>query len=115
MTIDDQVNGWILEKFFNAGTHWLTGEPRGYDPARHGSKEAISVVTVDQGWECGCYSSWTRDDTYVLTATIATERGEYDFRYGTWGDFPSFLEELDEYINGNGCYYESEEYRDGSD
>jgi len=104
--IDEQVNGWMLEKFFDSSI---------YDPKVHGAPGDVSVITTDVGWICGCYSSWTRDDSFELTARLATRSGEVDFNYGYWADCPRFIEELYEYINGNDCYYESEEYLDGTD
>lgn len=103
--LDEQVNGWILEKFFESSR---------YEPTIHGEHDDVTVVAADMGWDCGCYSSWTRDDDFRVTAKLATKGGNTEFTYGRWVDFPQFIEELDEYINRT-CYYESEEYRDGSD
>lgn len=105
MTIDDQVNGWLLEKFF---------ESNKYSPIAHGEKDQVTVVTVDMGWDCGCYSSWTRDDTFEVTAKLNGKGGNFEYRYGYWADFPQFIEELDEYINGNHCRIDEQEREHGS-
>jgi hypothetical protein len=95
--LDEMVNHWLLSK-------WLeTGE---YNYDDHGAISDISVVTSDADWECGCYSSMTRDDDFILTAVIATKSGPVNFRYGRWQDLPSFIEELDEYKNNDACPYE---------
>lgn len=101
MTIDEKIDDWILEKFLWHG---------GYDKSKHGTIKSIKVVSVDMGWDCACWSDWTRDDTFELTAQFESDAGKFEWTYGRWGDLPTFIEELDEYINGNGCYYESEEY-----
>lgn len=96
-SIDELVNGWMLQKFVESGM---------WNEETHGPRDAIEVVSVDQGWDCGCYSSWTREDTYELNATLKGEKGEFTYRYGRWGDFPSFITELDQYINNTECPYE---------
>ena len=114
--IDEQVNGWILQKFFSLQPRlYAYHTSLGYNPEFHGPKDGITVVSADAGWECGCYSSWTRDDEYKVTAILQTSNGtQFEFVYGSWGDFPDFIEELGDYIYGNDCYYESEEYNSGT-
>lgn len=104
--IDEQVNAWLIEKFLDSTK---------YSYSLHGDEDEISVIKADAAWECLCWSDWTRDDSFELTALLSTRAGEVSFRYGAWAGLPQFIYELDEYINGNDCYYESEEYRDGSD
>lgn len=99
-TIDDKVADWLLEKFL-----WS----RQYDKAKHGSIKNIRVLSVDTGWECGCYSEWTRDDSYVLTGRFTGDKGEFIWSYGYWADLPSFIRELDDYINGNDCPYDEDD------
>jgi hypothetical protein len=102
--IDEQVNAWMKEMFLASGQ---------YVPDLHGTPDQIRVIAADAGWECGCYSSWTRDDGFELEAKMEGAHGYFLYRYGRWADFPDFIHDLDEYINGNGCYYESDEYNDG--
>lgn len=107
---DVLVADWLKAKFLASGD-WGYGYPE-YDKNKHGEPSEISVTSADAGWDCYCYSSYTRDDQFELTAIIKTRAGNVEFRYGRWGDFPDFIEELDEYRNGNECYYESQEYLD---
>lgn len=107
MNTDELVNHWLISK-------WISDEGHAsarYDIGIHGSLNEVQVITADAGWECGCYSSWTRDDDFRLKAVFQTKSGEVTFDYGCWGDFPSFIEELTEYSENN-CYYESDEYRE---
>lgn len=104
--IDEQIKAWLIEKFLVDNM---------YSYSLHGGEDEISVIKADAAWECFCWSDWTRDDTFEVTALLSTRAGEVSFRYGYWGDFPQFIEELDEYINNNACPYESEEYRDGAE
>lgn len=100
--IDEQIKGWLKEKFLAS---------LDYHPETQGGPEYIEVVTVDTGWECGCYSEFTRDDSFVLTARLKASNGrEFGWRYGYWGDLPSFIRELDDYINGFDCPYDEEDY-----
>jgi hypothetical protein len=96
--IDEQVNAWLLEKFLNSSD---------YDKSVYGTAESIKVVTVDMGWECGCYSSWTRDDSFEMVAKFGSDSGTFEWRYGYWADFPSFITDLDEYINNEVCSIEN--------
>jgi hypothetical protein len=107
--VDDLVSSWLIDK-------WLerSSDPNNYQAFvrysvdEHGPREALSIVTADADWECGCYSSWTREDDFILQAKIMTASGAVDFEYGRWGDFPSFIEELDAYQRNTVCSYENE-------
>lgn len=86
--IDDLVNRWFIKE-------WTESDGAGfypkYRPLKHGEVGELEVVTTDGAWECGCYSSWTRDDQQRLIAVIKTRHGEIEVEYGTWGDFPDFV------------------------
>lgn len=99
--LDEQVNTWIKQKFLND-----SGQ---YNPIEHGEPEEIKVLQVDMGWSCCCWSSWTRDDDFEVKAQFEGPNGTFEYTYGTWSDFPKFIQELDEYINNTECYYESKE------
>lgn len=97
MTIDDQIKAWLKDKFLKS---------HNYYPATQGDPDDIEIVSVDKVWECGCYSEYTRDDNFTLVATMKGSGGrEFVWAYGSWGDLPQFIEELDEYIYGNECPY----------
>jgi len=102
--IDDQVNSWLKEKFLESSYYY---------PATMGDHDDIEIISADGSWECGCYSEYTRDDSFVLTATISTNGGNKTttWDYGYWSSLPDFITELDEYIDGNDCRYaEDDEY-----
>lgn len=110
---DDAVDEFIISKFMsNDGRLQMyeTNNAYRYSYEADGRPSDIKVLQADMGWECGCYSSWTREDTFEITALIKTKSREVQFIYGTWSDFPDLITELDEYINNSTCYYESEEY-----
>lgn len=79
------TNNWVLSKFMNSGY---------YDKSLHGDLIDLMIINIDSGWECGCYSEYTRDDRYMMTATIHTKAGEVEFPYGSWGDLPKMILEL---------------------
>lgn len=97
---DELVKSWLLEKFLWSGE---------YDKSKHGTIKSLRVLSVDTGWECGCYSEFTRDDSFVLTGRFTGSVGEFTWGYGRWADLPSFIRELDDYANGFDCAYEEED------
>lgn len=100
--IDDQVNGWLKEKFLQSSDYY---------PATQGDSDQIEVVRAEGSWECGCYSEYTRDDSFILTATLKGSNGrEFTWNYGYWSSLPDFITELDEYIDGNDCRYAEDDY-----
>lgn len=108
--VDELVAGWLISKWVEESqqTYVRRGFVR-YDTDVHGPVFALSVASADADWECGCWSSWTREDDFVTRAVIKTAGGDVEFEYGRWVDFPRFLEELDAYRNNTVCPYESEE------
>jgi hypothetical protein len=110
LDVDGLVNKWLINK-------WLTESSNPddyrdfvrYDAAVHGPVSGLKVSSADADWDCLCYSSWTREDEFVMTAVIATAAGDVEYRYGRWGDFPSFIEDLDAFRNNDTCPYEREE------
>jgi hypothetical protein len=108
--VDSLVNEWLISKWLesSANEHDYRQFTR-YDRSVHGPVSGLRVVTADADWDCGCYSSWTREDDFVMTAEISTAAGVVNFEYGRWADFPSFIEELDAYRNNDVCPYERDE------
>lgn len=98
---DELINAWLLEKFLWSGK---------YDKSKHGTIRSIKVISVDAGWECGCWSEFTRDDSFVLTGQFESDAGDFEWSYGTWGDLPQFIEELIEYEQNNCPYDEEDEW-----
>ncbi|WP_328742925.1 hypothetical protein OG436_29480 [Streptomyces caniferus] len=101
--VDELVAGWLISK-------WI--ETAQYSYETHGSVSDLKVRTADADWECGCYSSWTREDDFIVKAVIETATGDVAFEYGRWGDFPRFIEELWEYQNNTVCHTENRETDD---
>lgn len=100
--IDEKINAWLKEKFLGSYDYY---------PQTQGAPEYITVVKADAGWECGCYSEFTRSDSFVMTATLKGANGrEFEWRYGRWGNLPDFIQELDEYLYGDNCPYLEDDY-----
>lgn len=100
--LDEKVEEWILQKFLRSTD---------YDRERHGPIPEIKVISVDGSWECCCYSEWTRDDEFILWAEFEGAGGRrFSWNYGRWGGLPDLITELDEYVNGNECSYEEDDY-----
>ena len=105
METNDLVNEFLIEKFRKeAKQRFRFGmgkddEFPGYDKEKHLSRcETLSVQNVECGWECVCYSCYTRDDAFEMTAHVGCECGvEMRWVYGYMYDLPSFIEELDGY------------------
>jgi hypothetical protein len=104
METNDLVNEFLLEKFrkdmqrvyrIEVGGY----EVPGYDKEKHLVKcETTSIRNVECGWSCGCYSCYTRDDYFEMSAHVGCDCGvEVRFRYGYMYNLPEFIEELDEY------------------
>lgn len=91
--IDDLVKEWLLRKFLATD----------YDGKVHGPLEDLYIKDSQRGWECGCWSDYTRDDDYNLRATVGSHSKpgqEWVYDYGRYRDLPRFIQELDEYANG---------------
>jgi hypothetical protein len=86
---DELVNRWFISEWTDPEGRWRM-HPK-YDSEIHGPVSDLKVVTTDGKWECGCYSSWTRDDEMILTAHVETVAGEVKIEYGAWADFPDFV------------------------
>lgn len=104
MSLDDRVNAWLLDR-------WVSGSREmhpTYKRWMHGKPERIEVISSDAGWDCGCYSEFTRDDRETLYATFRTAKGDIEVEYGSWGDLPRHLEELVDYGESD-CVYDEED------
>lgn len=88
---DDLVNRWFLGEWVNGTTAYMTP---GYDRNIHGPVSDLEVISFDADWECGCYSSWTRDDQEVITSKVKTKSGVVRIRHWTYGDMPELIERL---------------------
>lgn len=89
--VDDLINRWFLNEWVNGTTGHMRPD---YNSFIHGPLESLEVIAFDASWECGCYSSWTRDDQQVITSKVKTKSGNVDIRHWTYGDFPELIERL---------------------
>lgn len=97
---DDLIKSWLLEKFLWSGQ---------YDKSKHGTIKSIEVISVDAGWECDCYSEFTRDDQFVMEGLFKSSAGTWYWKYGSWSDLPQFIEELSDYESLHyACPYEED-------
>jgi len=71
----------------------------------------VKATPVRMGWECGCYSEYTRDDGFETAFTISCACGVEDFfrlSKGEW-DLPEILKQMEEYESTQFCPYWNEE------
>lgn len=104
MHVDQLINEWGLLKYrerfeiYRDSTHLVVCD-------------TAEAKAISAGWECGCYSSVTREDSFQITFEISCNCG-YSYEYtpyeGEWS-MPTVIRELAEYQENN-CYYESDEY-----
>lgn len=84
--IDEMINDLILEKF---------KESRTYELMNVGYFEEISITECTHGWNCYCYSEYTRDDQFEFTAVIQVgTRRPITFIWGQYYDLPGLIQEL---------------------
>ncbi len=84
---------------------WLVSEFRSNYPDDHLSSCPTAYATIDHectGWECGCYSSWTREDSFVVIYSVQCEHGnDVMGERSHWYNSPtSVYEQLDAYREG---------------
>ncbi|MGK5530870.1 hypothetical protein [Streptomyces sp. URMC 129] len=101
--IDAKVNAWLLKKY--------RAEARSRGWQAHLAACPTTVVKVaDMGWECDCYSDYTRDDRFTFTAKLRCEHGEEaGWSYGSWSNLPDFIDELGSYADSDCPYREDDE------
>lgn len=110
MNADELVNVWALGEYKSRYRYYT-------DTAYfHKYNHLITCPTVvaipkSFGWECGCYSEYTRDDDFYTAFTITCDCGvEEHFGLSTseW-NLPEILKQLDEYNNTQFCPYWNED------
>lgn len=116
METNELVNEFLIEKFrkeakqsFRIGMG-KDDELPGYDKEKHLARcESTAVQVTDCGWECGCYSCYTRDDSFQMSAHVGCDCGvEMRWNYGYFWELPDFIEELKQYDHcrhDNDCEY----------
>ena len=109
MTPDERVNAWLLNKWIEESQNNRRWMRTRYNPDAHGPAESLTVITADGDWECGCYSEFTRDDQFILTAKIQTAAGPITYEYGHYGQLPDFIDELSDDVDNDVCPYENED------
>lgn len=105
MDTDKLISGWALSKF------WAESFPEpGYEKERHLQIcPTVTAVPMEMGWDCCCYSEYTRDDSFFTMFKIACGCDviySYSFyNYNTEWDLPEIIRELDEYRSNVSCQY----------
>lgn len=113
METNELVNEFLLEKFksearlsffdrYNYKNGFIS---EGYDKEKHLVEcKTISIRNAECEWSCGCYSCYTRDDSFEMSAHVGCDCGvEMRWRYGHMYDLPDFIRELDEYKENEVC------------
>ena len=93
MTTDELVNQWALEQFRRETQDWKWDNRM----LRHLREcQEAKVVWCHHEWGCGCYSEYTRDDEWRITARLECphEGKDWQFLEVRWGNLPEILEEL---------------------
>lgn len=82
---NDYVNRWIIDKFkaeYSTDGHLATCP-------------SLKVVGCEHGYECNCYSEYTRDDEWTMTATLGCDHGQTSvYRAFDWSSLPQVIEAL---------------------
>lgn len=83
MTADDLVAAWLLAKFRERNYTHLSKCPE------------VVVRVAAHGWDCGCYSEYTRDDFWSISAALSCPHGaQAAFATDSSYDLPDILEQL---------------------
>lgn len=71
----------------------------------------VKATPVSAGWECCCYSEYTRDDGFETTFTISCACGVEDHFRRTGGDWdlPEIIRQMSEYSYNLECPYWEED------
>lgn len=118
MTTNELVNEFLFEKFKEQSRDlyrtWNFDKDDilpGYEKHKHlVDCETTTIRNAECDLECGCYSCYTRDDAFEMTAHIGCDCGvELRFVYGYMWNLPDFITELDEYKETMAkCYHDGE-------
>lgn len=115
MNADELVSKYIVQKFQKARSIGYT----------HTNPQVEHIATCpnavfisgEHGWECGCYSSYTRDDQWWLHGVITCDHDRgFEYRYSTtayeWdGGLPGFIREMIR-LDEENFYCSFEEYNE---
>lgn len=90
---DTLVDDWIIETFREKFDNNNWGQDGN---AQHLVRNGCYVIETDVSWECGCYSSWTRDDSKLMEARLGCRCCDrtYNWNYGYWYNMPEIIEEI---------------------
>ena len=114
-TADELLAEWILKIGFPEWAknrcQWATYER---DKLAHLYQcPTLRVDGTRHGWECGCYSEYTRDDSWYVHATMACDHHPdgYEFGKELYGsELPEVLRQMSELDEQDfDCPYEDEE------
>lgn len=105
---DDLLVVWALDKFKEKFRKYA------YDRNNHPYNHLVDCATttataITVGWECRCYSEYTRDDGFETSFMISCDCGvthPFDWEVNEW-DLPTVLREMAEYEELD-CIYDEE-------
>lgn len=106
--INDYGYSWFVAHFSRYSSEY-------FEKHTHLIKCGTAKVShSDRYWNCGCYSSWTRDDNFVIDFHIRCEC-DVEVNWSPWVyaedfDLPSILGDLYEYQNNTVCNILNREY-----
>lgn len=89
---DELLKVWLMHVL------WTKVPGYAYDSEPHhiaNCDAGFEVIDVDGRWECTCYSSWTRQDEAMLTATYRCNCKEprvFELNYGEEFGIPGAIE-----------------------
>jgi hypothetical protein len=91
---NELVNAWLLQQFRDSNP--LIGvTPDAVEDHRHLIRcRSTRVVSREHGWECGCYSEYTRDDVWRVEARFECEhriQAAWSLEPVLWGSLPDVI------------------------
>jgi hypothetical protein len=108
---NELVNAWLRRQFRDS-TPLIGAKPEVLDAHRHLVRcLSTRVASCEHGWECQCYSEYTRDDVWRVAA-------RFECGHGTWAawsmeprrSLPDLIAEIrDADLETFGCPMEEEQ------
>lgn len=112
MNADELVSAWALNKYRKDYRTYYAALEHFYDHHHLFNCETVTATPVSCGWECSCYSEYTRYDSFRTSFTISCACDVsivFDVdTYNVW-DLPEILMELEEYESTQECPYWEDE------
>jgi hypothetical protein len=94
--VDALVNTWAFEKFVEESRGSWKDDNEWWH--LRDCKE-VEIVRCEHDWHCGCYSEYTRDDTWEIAIHMECPHlglKSWLLNRWSWGDLPEIIAELRE-------------------